>query len=816
MPGARPVRDLFIPRIDEFILSEEDVAESPDAWREAPVLVSTNALRLGIIHARRRDIAMRLGVPIVIWRVPLPDSVASAVGPMRLEEIYENEPQLWGCYIQGSGCYLDKNVNVKLGIVNGGPVCFERLELGSPDSDANDAAIEAADRARIVAGAAGDVIEIQFPYAIQVEALDIPIASVGSYSLHKKRTVVRIFAKTAREVSVYIPGLGQRKIKVMVHGIDPKFAATLYKAEGRTMERALAVFNKLANGGITFEEFLVWLSRTTFQEHAKIFPLLPGETWDHLASLHPSDNVVIYMAGFEKGGVFNVEGARVAAAALAALLPPTPAERKAAKAVVKAAAAQAKQAAADAKRAQSTASYAKRKRADAELPSVIHVAFSAGQKRSRNAVTLTPGAASAARAASTMVAASSVTGASSDPPTDSKRPHLTAHPPVLNDFTIATAAHASMPMQLVTRKRARRDALSLSIVGVTEATAAYASMLMHAGMPMRPFMAVGLSRSAAAAGLTAAAQAAPAAAGADARAYTLETFFTPLGLASSDTELMAFSLSEDAAGAAGIGARFVARWHECTLVLRDDLRGLRNSYVSGRVLAFATDALQAANDRATASLRLATKSVLSPRGAPTRPSRVWIYSPLRPPPTKRTGPGFADRRYPCWHRHHFIDVTLFDLLIFVCHVDLSHFTVMVLDLAGRRLHYYDSIRKFALLERGSYCAEAKVWLQTISLLRGTTQYSDAATWETIFHDDGIDVPLQGYELDAGAGFTVGNDCAGFAVGIVACLAHGIPIAFSQRDMPNRRRQFLSNILHSGSLADTDAAGKHRHTGKAVY
>ena len=1261
VPGARPVRDLFLPRIDDFVLTEQDVAADPDAWREAPVLVSTNALRLGIIFARNRDLAMRQGVPLVVWRIPLSPAVAESLGPARLEALYDNEPQMWGSYIQDYGCYLDKNVNVKLGFVNGLFGGFESVELGSPDSDANDAAVEQDDQARINAGAAGDIIEIRCPHAIQVEAFRIPVASVGSYSLRKKRTVIRIFANTAREISVYIPGVGQRKLKVMCHGVDPSIAATLYKAEGRTMERALAMFNKMTHGGVSFEEFLVWLSRTTYEVHAKILPLLPGETWDHLAGLHPPDNLIIYMAGFEKGSVFNVEDARVAQAALVALQPPTRAERKAAKAAAKTAAAaakQAKQAATASRRAivHSTVGGDKRKRADAAettVPPAQLAAHPSGPKRPRNAVTLAPGAASlsAARTAAAAAVSSESLGAcapgavpvltpgaatarlagpsplrvsatthprpaelalSSAPASQRTRRTLAlvpaaeaarrrlfaasaaaavegaatgdrfSHMPrgfnsrVLAIFGISPARaallHSIFPQAIVAAERAaaaeaavnvagsRKRAAAvaeenvrlpkpqpaclsaaessaaaalqaLSAIAVADSTAAaslraasasetaiaaarplldailerlaiaavapvppvavaavaavvvvgapalcvsshvpnlaiaslsdsldtaaidrffdllarssgdtltclspdlaaailspqqaelcalysaglgtrhldrpvasainvgnhyvyfyakhvagstecevdfldpaghgaermrYAAGIVRwleaervrlrrplvtytvrvdprdltlqnddiscgvfvcvylyfriflgrwptaadfgpaqhwelravildafvtgriripiVGMPVAPSLspapggrasvagdasvsasaasvcgdgfaaiappppcfvsdenveaAKGIADSYAAAPFSISSEAAHTATGpstgvrmAEKRRrgqapqpelvpFSLSRFFLPNGSICSDSEFRALTETVDPACAAGGQAvtSFVSPYHNHTRVLRDDLCGLRGKKISGVILSFAADVFQAINAHATASLRAAAGPAMGVPLGPDGPiglSRMWIFNTTQPPPTTRNYHGPAHPA-PWWRSYHFIDVSLFDFLVFLCHVGGIHYTFLVLDLVGRCVHYYDSIHRFACADRDQLCCDAKTWLQSLSWASGALPtYGDAASWPTHIHDDGHSFPAQGSMLDADEGFTLGNDCACFALDGIASLARGKPFAFSQAGMDNRRRQLASMILHADTAPDAAGELGRTHSG----
>ena len=216
--------------------------------------------------------------------------------------------------------------------------------------------------------------------------------------------------------------------------------------------------------------------------------------------------------------------------------------------------------------------------------------------------------------------------------------------------------------------------------------------------------------------------------------------------------------------------------------------------------------LQAVNDHATAPLRAAAArapvALLGPTGT-TGLSRDWIYNSARTPPKNHEvdAQGVRAAPFKLWNPYHFIDLFMFDL------ISRIHFTFLVLDLVGRSLRYYDSIRDFALTERLLVSAEAKTWLQTLSSLSVDGRYGDAASWPSYVHDDGHSMPRQGYELDAGEGFDAGL-C--FVVNALACIAHGRLFDFSQADMRNRRRQLLATVLHAN--AAPDAAGEREREG----
>ena len=67
-------------------------------------------------------------------------------------------------------------------------------------------------------------------------------------------------------------------------------------------------------------------------------------------------------------------------------------------------------------------------------------------------------------------------------------------------------------------------------------------------------------------------------------------------------------------------------------------------------------------------------------------------------------------------------------------------------------------------------------------------------------------------LDADEGFTLGNDCACFALDGIASLARGKPFSFSQAGMDNRRRQLASMILHADTAPDAAGELGRTHSG----
>ena len=67
-----------------------------------------------------------------------------------------------------------------------------------------------------------------------------------------------------------------------------------------------------------YEAVFVFLSRVKFGRHAKILPLHPQASWNHLSNLRPNDDLTTYLGGFKSSDIFNVKDGQETVAAIMA------------------------------------------------------------------------------------------------------------------------------------------------------------------------------------------------------------------------------------------------------------------------------------------------------------------------------------------------------------------------------------------------------------------------------------------------------------------------------------------------------------------
>ncbi len=196
-----------------------------------------------------------------------------------------------------------------------------------------EAEIELDDERRIAAALPGETVIISQPLTVNVFISTAKRPHSGYYKDVALPTAVPGGAvlpigitKSGVTYKHLVPGAGKIAFGLSMHMVESGIAATYYKAQGRTMERVLACLNKTPQMPYhSFAAIFVFISRVKFGRHCRVFPLHPGGDWTHLADLHPPDNLVVFLGGYNAEGIWDVALARKTLATLASL---TPSKRK--------------------------------------------------------------------------------------------------------------------------------------------------------------------------------------------------------------------------------------------------------------------------------------------------------------------------------------------------------------------------------------------------------------------------------------------------------------------------------------------------------
>ena len=99
-------------------VSASDVDEDP-AWAWAAVAVLSNYERHHLNRAQAEAFARAHKLPLVRWKLPLTGRAAELLDASTLDELYENEPGLWGTFVRGAPAMLTENIQSTKYLVNG-------------------------------------------------------------------------------------------------------------------------------------------------------------------------------------------------------------------------------------------------------------------------------------------------------------------------------------------------------------------------------------------------------------------------------------------------------------------------------------------------------------------------------------------------------------------------------------------------------------------------------------------------------------------------------------------------------------------------
>lgn len=296
------------------LLSKGDIASS-NKWVKAPILCCTNRERFTLTHSRAVAYARMMQCVVIRWpkqegqwaNKPPPEFVADA----------KEDPCFYDYYVQGCDGFVTENVYKELHIVNGLPVVFHSLKVRPEMQELLNLQMQHA--------RPGEVITLpEAPLAVLVKiALDDntpkPVAeALKSFSLEdeaddvdENSVIIPIIQFNCRWDASETPVYGSNDFspsKVLLRHklpLEPAFAITIHKSEGRTLDRVIIALSHCDVQGcnFTYDKIHVAFSRVTEGKHIRL--LLTGrdeiEQWDsisYLGNLQQDPSIQFYFAGF--------------------------------------------------------------------------------------------------------------------------------------------------------------------------------------------------------------------------------------------------------------------------------------------------------------------------------------------------------------------------------------------------------------------------------------------------------------------------------------------------------------------------------------
>jgi hypothetical protein len=303
-------------------LKEADMQQDGD-FCDAPVLCSTNRERHTIngliapIRAKARESC------VVRWPANLKEFWDQKPSDEYITDIMYSDPIFWECFVAGTDGYLTDNICKGLRIVNGTHVKNHSLSF---DSIENEAEFE-----RLVAETpVGGVVSLPprlRPVTVNVELIDPSeetkeIWRQQNRSLFPGRIVIPLPCERkfgADSKPIIVPGASNgdyRCSRVRVTNyfpVEPGFAITVYKAQGRTIPKViLAISERKAVGcGMSYRAIYVAFSRVKARDDIRFLLFDDGgsrRSLTYLTHLKADASNLAFIEGFSKeGGAFDFQ-----------------------------------------------------------------------------------------------------------------------------------------------------------------------------------------------------------------------------------------------------------------------------------------------------------------------------------------------------------------------------------------------------------------------------------------------------------------------------------------------------------------------------
>ena len=298
----QPVSDAFLQNLRR-VAKEDIVADI--SWRFAPIGVLSHVERDTINHAQLEAFASQFKLPLVRWKLPLVDG--EALNAEVLNRLYENEPNLWGYFVEGAPVHITANINSVRKLVNGTPGLLHSLILNSEAHE---------DRAKLAQGYETNtmVTLAKPPHAVNIIVggtpskpiywHEVPLEDLSGLipnDYYAEEQVVPLFTEandSEEDInSLYAAHQGiAHKLSVKAHGYAIAFAMTDFKLQGRTLPKLIiSICERPRPPYMTLPAFYVLSSRVQSMQGLRLLQydrkglsgvsrLRPSETlhgWEH-------------------------------------------------------------------------------------------------------------------------------------------------------------------------------------------------------------------------------------------------------------------------------------------------------------------------------------------------------------------------------------------------------------------------------------------------------------------------------------------------------------------------------------------------------
>ena len=235
---------------------------------------------------RAQQWAQNNGVPIITWKIQCTGAIMNYLNDSNTEtEIFHKQSGLLSYFVQGAMSYITENINPKKGLANGTTVYMHSLTFSEEDMLTGDYKIFLT---QIKHSSPGEHIHINnaIPKYINVKiniTKDLKPLWKTYETILKDKFIIPIgfrsrTDKTKNDIRINDKLHKNKTItKQKENRVELAFVITFHKLQGKTIPNLIVELNERPfSPSITYNGFLVALSRVTHKSHLRIMPITPG------------------------------------------------------------------------------------------------------------------------------------------------------------------------------------------------------------------------------------------------------------------------------------------------------------------------------------------------------------------------------------------------------------------------------------------------------------------------------------------------------------------------------------------------------------
>ena len=266
---SKPVTIDFVRSIPP--VTKRDLRQD-ETWQFAPIGVLSQIERDSINVAQLYNFAKAFDLPLVKWKLPLSERKYDSLHEDVRDELYDNEINLWGYFVEGAPALLTENIKSVRKLVNGTTGLLHSLEF---NGDVPDDLVTA-----LSIGTYTEVTLLHPPHAVNVRvgncAGELPylwhgvpledLSDLISTVIQGSQTIPLVRSTNVQSVKLYSTFSVQNAMpdQVLVRNFNYMlaFAMTDYKLQGRTLPKLIiSIPPSYRRPPMTLVSFYVLISR---------------------------------------------------------------------------------------------------------------------------------------------------------------------------------------------------------------------------------------------------------------------------------------------------------------------------------------------------------------------------------------------------------------------------------------------------------------------------------------------------------------------------------------------------------------------------